>query len=160
MKWIMCFLIGLIVSIIGFCNNLAVENLAGIKFVITSNMMLQRRFGNTHFPLCLFSGKVIKKKGENNGYDIMWVFDRFSMAFLVFFSANFGLTLFASLITALIAPAASGSGIPEVKAYLNGVDAPGIFSWRTLLVKVLIFFLLFFLLLCPSFPVIYFNLFC
>lgn len=58
------------------------------------------------------------------------------MAFLVFSVSNFVLTLFASIITASIAPAAAGSGIPEVKAYLNGVDAPGIFSLRTLAVKV------------------------
>ncbi|KAG6724030.1 hypothetical protein I3843_03G232200 [Carya illinoinensis] len=102
MKWLLCFLIGLIVSLVGFCNNLAVENLAGMKFVVTSNMMLERRFG---------------------------------MAFLVFSMSNFVLTLFASIITAFIAPAASGSGIPEVKAYLNGVDAPGIFTLRTLVVK-------------------------
>ena len=58
------------------------------------------------------------------------------MAFLVFSVSNLTLTLFASIITAFIAPAAAGSGIPEVKAYLNGVDAPGIFSLRTLIVKV------------------------
>jgi chloride channel 7 len=58
------------------------------------------------------------------------------MAFLVFSVSNLILTLFASIITAFIAPAAAGSGIPEVKAYLNGVDAPGIFSLRTLIVKV------------------------
>ncbi|KAL5547752.1 hypothetical protein UlMin_002983 [Ulmus minor] len=103
LKWLICFLIGLIVSLIGFCNNLAVENIAGIKFVVTSYMMLQEKYG---------------------------------FAFLVFFASNLVLTLFASVITALIAPAAAGSGIPEVKAYLNGVDAPGIFSWRTLIVKI------------------------
>ena len=54
------------------------------------------------------------------------------MAFAVFFTSNLCLALFASVITALIAPAATGSGIPEVKAYLNGVDAPGIFTVRTL----------------------------
>ena len=43
MKWTLCFLVGLIVSLIGFFNNLAVENVAGIKFVVTSNMMLERR---------------------------------------------------------------------------------------------------------------------
>lgn len=58
------------------------------------------------------------------------------MAFLVFSVSNLVLTLFASVITALICPQAAGSGIPEVKAYLNGVDAPGILSPRTLLVKV------------------------
>lgn len=65
------------------------------------------------------------------------------MAFFVFFVSNLSLTLFACLITALIAPAATGSGIPEVKAYLNGVDEPGIFTVRTLFVKVFAFVLSF-----------------
>ncbi|KAI3414437.1 Protein kinase domain-containing protein [Psidium guajava] len=43
MKWLLCLLIGGIVSLVGFCNNLAVENIAGVKFVVTSNMMLARR---------------------------------------------------------------------------------------------------------------------
>lgn len=103
MKWLLCFLIGGIVSLVGFCNNLAVENIAGVKFVVTSNMMLRGRY---------------------------------AMAFLVFSVSNFVLTLFAAVITAFVSPAAAGSGIPEVKAYLNGVDAPGIFSLRTLFVKI------------------------
>ncbi|XP_010541946.1 PREDICTED: putative chloride channel-like protein CLC-g [Tarenaya hassleriana] len=103
MKWLLCFFLGVIVSLIGFAINLAVENLAGVKFVVTSNMMLSRRFG---------------------------------MGFLVFTVSNLVLTLFASVITAFVSPAAAGSGIPEVKAYLNGVDAPGIFSFRTLIVKI------------------------
>lgn len=43
MKWSLCFLVGIIVSLIGFFNNLAVENIAGVKFVVTSNMMLLHR---------------------------------------------------------------------------------------------------------------------
>ncbi|KAL0340480.1 UNVERIFIED_CONTAM: putative chloride channel-like protein CLC-g [Sesamum radiatum] len=58
------------------------------------------------------------------------------VAFLVFASSNLGLTLLASLITAFVAPDAAGSGIPEVKAYLNGVDVPAIFSFQTLVVKI------------------------
>ncbi|XP_072980584.1 putative chloride channel-like protein CLC-g isoform X1 [Typha angustifolia] len=103
LKWTLCFLIGALAGAVGFLTNLAVENIAGMKFVITSNMMLVKRYG--------------------------W-------AFGVFAVSNFVLTMFASAITAYIAPAAAGSGIPEVKAYLNGVDAPEVFSWRTLLVKV------------------------
>ncbi|KAM0026330.1 putative CBS domain, chloride channel, voltage gated, chloride channel, core [Helianthus debilis subsp. tardiflorus] len=102
-KWILCFVIGIVVSLIGFFINLAIENIAGEKFVITSNMMLANRY---------------------------------LAAFLIFAAANLGLTLFSCLITTLIAPEAAGSGIPEVKAYLNGVDAPAIFSFRTLLVKI------------------------
>ncbi|XP_030548726.1 putative chloride channel-like protein CLC-g isoform X2 [Rhodamnia argentea] len=104
LKWLLCFLIGGIVSLVGFCNNLAVENIAGVKFVVTSNMMLARRF---------------------------------VMAFVVFWASNLMLTLFSVLITASVSPAAAGSGIPEVKAYLNGVDAPGIFSLKTLFVKII-----------------------
>ncbi|KAJ0918255.1 putative CBS domain, chloride channel, voltage gated, chloride channel, core [Helianthus annuus] len=103
MKWILCFVIGIVVSLIGFFNNLAIENIAGVKFVITSNMMFANRY---------------------------WA------AFFIFAAANLGLTLFAVLITTLIAPETTGSGIPEVKAYLNGVDAPAIFSFRTLLIKI------------------------
>lgn len=43
MKWVLCLLIGAIVGVVGFYHNLAVETFAGIKFVITSNLMLQRR---------------------------------------------------------------------------------------------------------------------
>lgn len=42
----------------------------------------------------------------------------------------------AAVICAYIAPAAAGSGIPEVKAYLNGVDAYSILAPSTLFVKV------------------------
>ncbi|XP_077237968.1 putative chloride channel-like protein CLC-g isoform X1 [Tasmannia lanceolata] len=104
MKWSFCFLVGIIGGLIGFFNNLSIENIAGIKFVITSNMMLAKKYG--------------------------W-------AFGVFAVSNFVLTLFSSAITAYIAPAAAGSGIPEVKAYLNGVDAPEIFALRTLIVNII-----------------------
>lgn len=63
------------------------------------------------------------------------------MAFLAFSIPNLVLTLFASVVTATVAPVAAGSGIPEVKAYLNGVDAPGILSFRTLVIKVRLFIL-------------------
>lgn len=46
------------------------------------------------------------------------------------------LAICAGVLCALIAPAAAGSGIPEVKAYLNGVDAHSILAPSTLLVKV------------------------
>lgn len=42
----------------------------------------------------------------------------------------------AAVLCAFVAPAAAGSGIPEVKAYLNGVDAHSILAPSTLLVKV------------------------
>ena len=51
------------------------------------------------------------------------------------------LAVAAAALCAYIAPAAAGSGIPEVKAYLNGVDAPSILAPSTLFVKVSCFYL-------------------
>ncbi|XP_073004669.1 putative chloride channel-like protein CLC-g [Typha latifolia] len=104
LKWTFCFLIGIIVAAVVFFNNLAVENIAGFKFVAISKFMEEKKY---------------------------WT------AFGVFASSNLVLLMFASVITAFVSPAAGGSGIPEVKAYLNGVDAPNIFSLRTLVVKIL-----------------------
>ncbi|KAJ8447756.1 hypothetical protein Cgig2_015119 [Carnegiea gigantea] len=57
-------------------------------------------------------------------------------AFLAFAGCNIGLATAAGALCAYIAPAAAGSGIPEVKAYLNGVDAPSILAPSTLFVKI------------------------
>lgn len=103
LKWSLCFLIGSLSALIGFLNNLSVENIAGLKFVVTSNLMLAQKYRS---------------------------------AFAVFAASNFVLTMFAATVTAFFAPSAAGSGIPEVMAYLNGVDAPDVLSLRTLLVKV------------------------
>ncbi|XP_057420552.1 chloride channel protein CLC-c isoform X2 [Lotus japonicus] len=46
------------------------------------------------------------------------------------------LAIAAGVLCAYISPAAAGSGIPEVKAYLNGVDAPSILAPSTLFVKI------------------------
>lgn len=58
------------------------------------------------------------------------------MAFVVFAGCNVVLATCAAILCAYIAPAAAGSGIPEVKAYLNGVDAHSILAPSTLFVKV------------------------
>ncbi|GMI86853.1 chloride channel B [Hibiscus trionum] len=56
---------------------------------------------------------------------------------LVFFTGiNFLLTLVAAVLCVCFAPTAAGPGIPEIKAYLNGVDTPNMFGATTLLVKI------------------------
>ena len=58
------------------------------------------------------------------------------MAFAAYAGCNVVLAVCAAVLCAFIAPAAAGSGIPEVKAYLNGVDAHSILAPSTLFVKV------------------------
>jgi chloride channel 7 len=53
---------------------------------------------------------------------------------------NLLLAFSCSLSLFLISPAASGSGIPDVKAYLNGVDSPifrNFFTVKTFVAKVI-----------------------
>ena len=56
---------------------------------------------------------------------------------LLFTGATVGLSVFAVACCHFIAPAAAGSGIPDVVAYLNGVDVPAILLFRTLVAKIL-----------------------
>lgn len=103
MKWALVLLVGVSTGLVGFFSNIAVENIAGFKLLLTGNLMVE--------------GKYFK-------------------AFLVFAGCNIGLATVAGALCAYIAPAAAGSGIPEVKAYLNGVDAPSILAPSTLFVKI------------------------
>jgi chloride channel 7 len=41
----------------------------------------------------------------------------------------------AGILVCYVQPLAAGSGIPEIKCYLNGVDVPGVLQFRTLVAK-------------------------
>jgi chloride channel 7 len=43
LKWSLVLVIGLLTGLVGFFNNLAVENIAGFKLLHTSNLMLNGR---------------------------------------------------------------------------------------------------------------------
>ncbi|KAF7819438.1 Chloride channel protein CLC-b [Senna tora] len=76
------------------------------------------------------------------GYKILAVVDyihqeRYLAGFLYFCGFNFVLTLVASVLCVCFAPTAAGPGIPEIKAYLNGVDTPNMYGPTTLIVKII-----------------------
>ncbi|CAI5507756.1 unnamed protein product [Closterium sp. Naga37s-1] len=67
-----------------------------------------------------------------------WVMQRsHALAFVVYLAFNVLLVFSSSFIVTRFAPAAAGSGIPEIKGYLNGIDMPGILLVRTLVGKML-----------------------
>ncbi|KAK6912987.1 CBS domain [Dillenia turbinata] len=75
------------------------------------------------------------------GYKLLAVSDfveeeRYLMGFVLLTTANFFLTLFAAVLCVFFAPTAAGPGIPEIKAYLNGVDTPNMYGANTLIVKI------------------------
>ncbi|CAJ2649264.1 unnamed protein product [Trifolium pratense] len=61
---------------------------------------------------------------------------KYHEAFAAYVACNMILGAAAAALCAYIAPAAAGSGIPEVKAYLNGIDAHSILAPSTLFVKI------------------------
>ncbi|KAK7364892.1 hypothetical protein VNO80_13638 [Phaseolus coccineus] len=63
--------------------------------------------------------------------------ERYLTGFLYFTGANFILTFVASILCVCFAPTAAGPGIPEIKAYLNGVDTPNMYGATTLFVKII-----------------------
>lgn len=103
LKWTLALLIGLCTGLVGFFNNIAVENIAGFKLLLTNNLMLQ---------------------------------EKYFQAFTAYVGWNLVLAAAAAVLCAYVAPAAAGSGIPEVKAYLNGIDAHSILAPTTLFVKI------------------------
>ncbi|KAK9925500.1 hypothetical protein M0R45_033822 [Rubus argutus] len=62
--------------------------------------------------------------------------DRYLMGFIFLAVANLLLTASAAVLCVCFAPTAAGPGIPEIKAYLNGVDTPNMFGASTLIVKI------------------------
>ncbi|KAJ7970087.1 Chloride channel protein like [Quillaja saponaria] len=103
LKWAFSLLIGLGTGLVGFFSNIAVENIAGFKLLLITDLMTKKKYFK---------------------------------AFAALAGCNVGLAAAAAALCALVAPAAAGSGIPEVKAYLNGVDAYPVLAPSTLFVKI------------------------
>ena len=53
----------------------------------------------------------------------------------ILFAFNLGFVLLSSCMVVFIEPLAAGSGIPEIKSYLNGVKVERVVRFRTLLTK-------------------------
>ncbi|CAH8388410.1 unnamed protein product [Eruca vesicaria subsp. sativa] len=63
--------------------------------------------------------------------------NRYVTGLMMFAGANLGLTLVSSVLCVCFAPTAAGPGIPEIKAYLNGIDTPNMFGATTMFVKII-----------------------
>ncbi|PPD72310.1 hypothetical protein GOBAR_DD30785 [Gossypium barbadense] len=162
LKWAFALIIGLGTGLVGIFNNIAVENISGFKLLMTTKLMLEHK----HFMYIVDIYKIrenlanIVALSKLFGFEIMGIRNagvrmglaattalvlmhvledlacRYYKAFAALASCNLALAAAAAALCAYIAPAAAGSGIPEVKAYLNGVDAHSILAPSTLFVKI------------------------
>ncbi|TRY97091.1 hypothetical protein DNTS_027281, partial [Danionella cerebrum] len=94
-RWVICGLIGLLTGLIACLIDIAVENLAGFKYsAVKQNIEKFTEAGGLYISL------------------ILWAV------------LNSAFVMFGAIIVACIEPIAAGSGIPQIKCYLNGVKVP------------------------------------
>nr|GEW72993.1 chloride channel protein CLC-d isoform X2 [Tanacetum cinerariifolium] len=84
---------------------------------------------------------VINISVENfAGWKYEWTFKiiqkSYVAGFIGYTMINLALVFSSVYIVTQFAPAAAGSGIPEIKGYLNGIDTRGILLFRTLIGKI------------------------
>ncbi|XP_041860088.1 chloride transport protein 6 isoform X1 [Melanotaenia boesemani] len=104
-RWVMVFLIGVTVGLVGLFVDFFVHLFSKIKFSVVGDSI----------ETCTDKGCLSLSLLELLSFNMMFVF-------------------IASVLV-LIEPVAAGSGIPEIKSYLNGVKIPGIVRLRTFLCK-------------------------
>uniref|UniRef100_UPI0037E94EED H(+)/Cl(-) exchange transporter 6 n=1 Tax=Semicossyphus pulcher TaxID=241346 RepID=UPI0037E94EED len=104
-RWLMVFAIGVTVGLVGLFVDFFVRLFTKIKFTLVSDSIEK----------CTDKGCL-------------------ALSLLELLSFNMTFVFIASMLV-LIEPVAAGSGIPEIKSYLNGVKIPGIVRLRTFLCK-------------------------
>ncbi|XP_074866365.1 H(+)/Cl(-) exchange transporter 7 isoform X1 [Carettochelys insculpta] len=106
-RWVICAMIGILTGLVACFIDIVVENLAGLKFrVVKDNIDKFTAKGGLSFSLLLWA------------------------------ALNSSIVMVGSLIVAFIEPVAAGSGIPQIKCYLNGVKVPHVVRLKTLVIKV------------------------
>ncbi|CAL8342992.1 unnamed protein product [Merluccius merluccius] len=106
-RWVVCGLIGLLTGLIACFIDILVDQLAGLKYrIVKENIEKFTTVGGLSISL------------------ILWAV------------LNSAFVMVGAIIVAFFEPIAGGSGIPQIKCYLNGVKIPRVVRLKTLLVKV------------------------
>ncbi|KAJ8363929.1 hypothetical protein SKAU_G00127600 [Synaphobranchus kaupii] len=106
-RWVVCGLIGFLTGLIACFIDIVVEVLAGMKYSVIR--------------------QSIEKFTEGGGL---------SISLILWAVLNSVFVLVGAVIVAFFEPIAAGSGIPQIKCYLNGVKIPRVVRLKTLVVKV------------------------
>ncbi|XP_019849977.1 PREDICTED: chloride transport protein 6-like [Amphimedon queenslandica] len=105
MRWVMVALIGIVTGTIAFLINVGIHYL-----------------------------RLLKYQGFFRVYELTRDSGTIFLALLVIAGFNVFCSIFAGILVA-IEPIAAGSGIPEIKCYLNGIRMPRVARIRTLMAK-------------------------
>ncbi|MFH4977020.1 hypothetical protein AB6A40_003729 [Gnathostoma spinigerum] len=111
-RWIVCFLIGVCTACVAAFIDILIHYSGEIKFHLIIDSLL---------TLC--------EKRPKSETGCLWMVE------LAWISFNCTLVAVASLLVLYVSPVAAGSGIPQVKCFLNGIQIPGVVRLKTLFVK-------------------------
>ncbi|MGH0167306.1 UNVERIFIED_CONTAM: hypothetical protein FKN15_051799 [Acipenser sinensis] len=106
-RWVVCALIGILTGLVACFIDIAVEQLAGVKY------------------------NVVK-----HSIDTFTEVGGLSISLILWAALNAAIVVVGSIAVAFFEPAAAGSGIPQIKCYLNGVKIPHVVRLKTLIIKV------------------------
>ncbi|CAG5109477.1 Oidioi.mRNA.OKI2018_I69.chr2.g4010.t1.cds [Oikopleura dioica] len=109
-RWLICFFIGALTGAIGVVITVSIEALSGLK---------QKWLNN------LFHPREVESHVSSFVPVLVWCW------------LDTSFVLISGLMCAFLAPVAAGSGIPQIKCFLNGVRFPKVIRLKTLIVKVL-----------------------
>lgn len=107
-RWFIFLLIGIITALIAAFVDISIEELSNLKYGSLKNCV----------DRCI---------QEN----CLW------LPYLLWLAMNLLPVLIGSILVAYVEPVAAGSGIPQVKCYLNGVKIPRVVRIKTLTVKII-----------------------
>ncbi|RCN25643.1 chloride transporter, ClC family, partial [Ancylostoma caninum] len=112
-RWIVCFLIGVFTAVVAAAIDIMVHYSQEIKFGIIIKQLLSK----------------CDKQTELTGDGCMWTVEAAWMCY------NCILVGIAGCLVIFWAPIAGGSGIPQIKCFLNGIQIPEVVMLKTLISK-------------------------
>ena len=107
-RWVIMLSIGVITALIACCINITIEVVADVKYYLLKQW---------------------------TDHCVMEEYDCLYIPYLMWVALNVIPVIIGSFLISYIEPVAGGSGIPQVKCYLNGVKIPRIVRIKTLICK-------------------------
>lgn len=142
-RWMLTMIIGVIQAILAFLSNIVCRNLSEWKYDYV-NELLRAQYGEVSVDSSsegTDSNEMYvwgKDEGNDDGNGQSSSSTFFDFGGSAFFAFLFFQTMFAFIasIFVYLEPVSGGSGIPEIKCFLNGIDLPRVVRIKTLICKV------------------------
>ena len=126
--WAILMIIAIAVACVFFVMALAAENLSGVRWGV----------------IFYIASNTLSNDDEDDGQRVASFATPGSHSFLVgllalfpvFVALNMSLSTLSALLVTYLCPASSGSGLAEMRAYLNGLKMDSALSWRAFVAKI------------------------